>query len=175
MKMVQESLLNGTNYDYADAYDKEFVSNRKDINSTTVGKLFFSSGPKWMEVLFKLRNRLVKLFGLKTSGTARDKDELLKKFKCKPGEQLGLFKVFEKNEREVVIGEDDKHLNFRVSLLLSEGIELKRILTITTTVKFNNRFGKIYFAVIKPFHKAVVKSMVNGIIVQLSSATEEKS
>lgn len=97
----------------------------------------------------------------------KTRDEQLKHFQCKPGEQLGLFRVFEKNEKEVIIGEDDKHLNFRVSLLLHDPNALKKELIITTIVQFNNRFGRIYFALIKPFHTAVVRSMVKGIIREL--------
>lgn len=164
MTIPENSLLHSYRYDHTDSYKQAFVSNRTDINSTTVGKLFFSSGPKWMDRLFILRNRIVKVLGLKTSG---DRDEQLNRFKCESGEQLGLFKVFEKNDKEVIIGEDDKHLNFRVSLLLHNTSELQKELIITTIVQFNNRFGRFYFAVIKPFHTAVVRSMVKGIIREL--------
>ena len=167
MVIPENSLLQSYRYNHADSYKQVFVSNRTDLNSTTVGKLFFSSGPKWMERLFTLRNRVVKVFGLKTSGDMKTRDEQLKHFQCKPGEQLGLFRVFEKNEKEVIIGEDDKHLNFRVSLLLHDPNALKKELIITTIVQFNNRFGRIYFALIKPFHTAVVRSMVKGIIREL--------
>lgn len=167
MTIPENSLLHSYRYDHTDSYKQAFVSNRTDINSTTVGKLFFSSGPKWMDRLFILRNRIVKVLGLKTSGDLKDRDEQLNRFKCESGEQLGLFKVFEKNDKEVIIGEDDKHLNFRVSLLLHNTSELQKELIITTIVQFNNRFGRFYFAVIKPFHTAVVRSMVKGIIREL--------
>lgn len=160
-------MLHSYRYDHADSYKREFVSTRTDINSTTVGKLFFSSGPKWMDRLFALRNQIVKVFGLKTSGDIKHRDEQLKHFQCEPGEQLGLFKVFDKNDKEVIIGEDDKHLNFRVSLLLNNVSTPQKELIITTIVQFNNRFGRFYFAVIKPFHTAVVRSMVKGIIREL--------
>ena len=113
-----------------------------------------------MDRLFMLRNRLVKVFGLKTSGDLKDREEQLNRFQCEPGEQLGLFNVFEKNDEEVIIGEDDKHLNFRVSLLLNNTQKPQKELIITTIVQFNSRFGRFYFSVIKTFHTAVVRSMV---------------
>lgn len=167
MKIPENSLLRSYRYNHADSYEQTFVSDRTDINSTTVGKLFFSSGPKWMDRLFMLRNRLVRVFGLKTSGDLKDREEQLNRFQCEPGEQLGLFNVFEKNDEEVIIGEDDKHLNFRVSLLLNNTQKPQKELIITTIVQFNSRFGRFYFAVIKPFHTAVVRSMVKGIIREL--------
>lgn len=69
--------------------------------------------------------------------------------------------VIEKNENEIILGEDDKHLDFMISLLLSE--EGKH-LTISTTVIFKNWFGKIYFLPFKPFHKFIVPTMLKALI-----------
>ena len=71
------------------------------------------------------------------------------------------------NKNEVILGEDDKHLNFRISLLIEAENEENRKFSITTTVKFNNNFGKIYFYAIKPFHRLIVPVMLKGIIQQL--------
>jgi hypothetical protein len=48
---------------------------------------------------------------------------------------MGLFKVFSRTGHEVVIGEDDKHLNFSVSLFLEnhKTETNKKNLTISTT------------------------------------------
>jgi hypothetical protein len=156
-------------FDYIDSYQSEFLDKNNNINPTEIGKAFFSSGPKWVEKLFALRNKIARLFGLKTSGSNTDKQKQLNNFKCEPGEQLGLFKVFNKTNNEVVLGEDDKHLNFRVSLLLDKIINDidKKTLTITTTVKFNNWFGRLYFLPVRPFHKLIVPKMLQGIIKEL--------
>lgn len=48
--------------------------------------------------------------------------------------------MFDKNENEIILGEDDKHLNFRVSLFIEQQSNnpQKKDLTISTTVEFNN-------------------------------------
>ena len=101
-------------YDYVDSFQSEFIDKKQIIGPTEIGKSFFTSGPKWVGKLFTLRNKIAGLFGLKTSGDTTDRQEQLDNFKCEPGEQLGLFRVFSKTNNEVVLGEDDKHLNFRI-------------------------------------------------------------
>jgi len=139
------------------------------LNSVDVAKAFFLSSPMWVDKLFKFRNKLASLLGLKASGNDIDRQKILDNFKCEIGDQVGLFKVFDKRDDEVVLGEDDKHLNFRVSLFLekSKDDDLKKSLIISTTVVFNNWFGRLYFLPVRPFHKFIVPIMLKGIIKQL--------
>jgi len=171
MELPDKSILkkDGKHYDYIDSYQSKFVDKNNTISPTEIGKAFFSSGPKWVEKLFLLRNKIVGLFGLKTSGNITDRQKQLDNFKCEPGEQLGLFKVYAKTNNEVVLGEDDKHLNFRVSLLLDQLFNEtdNKTLTITTTVEFNNKFGRLYFLPVRPFHKLIVPKMLKAIIKEL--------
>ena len=131
-----------------------------------VGILFFKSGPKWVEKLFDLRNKLVGIFGLKTPGKSGTPKNIPEHFKCEIGDQLGLFKVFDKSDNEIILGEDDKHLDFRVSLFIKNNLEDKttKSLIISTTVKFNNWFGRLYFLPVRPFHQIIVPVMLKGII-----------
>ncbi len=169
--LPKNSVLNAGNkkYDYVDSYRDILVDKEDKFHPADVGKAFFSSGPKWVERLFTLRNKIVSVFGLKTSGNVDNRQEQLDNFKCEKGEQLGLFKVFDRTENEVVLGEDDKHLNFRVSLfvLQNTGNPQKKDLTISTTVEFNNWFGRLYFLPVRPFHKLIVPVMLKGIIREL--------
>ena len=171
MELPYNSILNKDKkpYHYVDRYQTELVDKNNSINPTAIGKAFFSSGPKWVEKLFGLRNKIVAVFGLKTSANTTDRQQQLDNFKCEPGEQLGLFKVFCKTNNEVVLGEDDKHLNFRVSLLLDQLLNEKdkKTLTITTVVRYNNWLGRLYFLPVRPFHKLIVPAMLKGIIKEL--------
>lgn len=170
-ELSKKSILHkdGKHYDHVDSYQGEFVSKKNNVSMTEIGKSFFISGPKWIEKLFATRNMIVGLLGLKTSGNIINRQKQLDDFKCDPGEQLGLFKVFSRTDNEVVLGEDDKHLNFRVSLLLDQLLNEphKKTLTITTTVEFNNWFGRVYFLPVRPFHKLIVPKMLKGIIKEL--------
>lgn len=156
-------------YDFIDSFEGELTDKNNSINSQKVGRAFFTSSPKWVDKLFAFRNKIVSIFGLKTSGDITDRQKQLDNFKCETGEQLGLFKVFSRTENEVVIGEDDKHLNFRVSLFIeNHKTELnKKNIIISTTAEFNNWFGRLYFLPVKPFHKLIVPTMLKGIIKEL--------
>lgn len=101
----------------------------------------------------------------------------LKNFRCEPGEQLGLFRVIARTENEVVLGEDDKHLDFRVSLQLEKSKlnNIEKELTISTLVKFHNRMGRLYFIPVKPFHRFIVPSMLKGIVRELNTAKSFKN
>jgi hypothetical protein len=154
-------------FDYIDSFVAEFSDSNQRVGATVVGKAFFSSGPKWIDRLFDLRNKIVRRLGLKTSGNGTNREEQLRRFQCEPGEHLGLFKVFHKSENEVVIGEDDRHLDFRVSLSVSG--KVNKTLALTTTVKFRNGFGRLYFLPVRPFHKLIVPAMLGSIVSELEN------
>ncbi len=169
--LPKRSILNADHkkYDYVDSYKDVLIDEENKFNSTDIGKAFFLSGPKWVEKLFTFRNKVVSLFGLKTSGKINNRQAQLDSFKCEAGEQLGLFKVFGKTIEEVILGEDDKHLNFRVSLFIEQQPTnpQKKDITISTTVEFHNWLGRLYFLPVRPFHKLIVPTMLKGIIKEL--------
>ncbi len=158
-------------FDYVDSFQGNFVDKNGNIGSTEIGKYFFESGPKWVDKLLTLRNILVRPFGLKTSRNVADKQKVLDNFKGEKGEQIGLFKVFDKTDDEIILGEDDKHLNFRVSLFIDKQNESRneKKLILSTTVKFNNWFGRLYFLPVRPFHKLIVPLMLKGIIKKIEN------
>jgi len=118
----------------------------------TVSKLVFGTMPKWVEFLMKLRNNIVKVFGLKTEKP----EDFHSEFKV--GGYVGFFQIFSIQHNEIILGADDKHLNFRVSLYNSNENQFN--IKVTTLVEYNNRFGEIYMFIVRPFHHLIVKRMV---------------
>ena len=164
-------LYNHKKYDYVDSFQDVLTDKGNKFSSADIGKAFFSSGPGWVNKLFTLRNKIASIIGLKTPGNINDRQKQLDNFTCEKGERFGLFKVFDRTENEVILGEDDKHLNFRVSLFVEQQQENaeKKNLTISTTVEFNNWFGRLYFFPVRPFHKKIVPAILKGIIKQLEA------
>ena len=113
-----------------------------------IGKLIFETYPKWIEVLMNLRNRIMAVFGLKTEMPADYHED----------DYIGFFKIFSQNKQELVLGMDDKHLNFRVCIINTHQVNYN--IKVVTLVAYNNAFGRFYMFVIKPFHRLVVKRMV---------------
>ena len=159
-------------FGYMDSFRAYHVTNGQTISLNKFVKLFLYSSPKWVDSLMAVRDGIVRIFGLKTSDQLTEEEKHPDVGDLKPGQQLGIFKVFAITPNEIILGEDDKHLNFRVSLLIQPATETstETILSITTAVKFNNLFGKLYFLPVKPFHRLIVYNSIKNIIRQLEGA-----
>lgn len=105
--------------------------------------------PSWADFLLFVRDKVVAVFGLKTD----KKDEHHIALRYEVGDKAVMFTVIARNEKEIVMAEDDKHLNFRTSMML-DGNTIYSI----TTVRYNNFFGRFYFFFVKPFHGMIIKS-----------------
>ncbi len=162
-------------FKHIDSYRVAFTDRNKEIDIVQIGRLFFSAAPGWVSTLFAWRNRIVKLLGLKIPDTIKNRKELIETFTGTPGEQIGLFRVLEKSAQELILGEDDKHLDFRVSLLV-EDLHVgtaERQLTISTSIHFNNWLGKLYFIPVQPFHRLIVRSMLKQIGSKIKAMKQE--
>lgn len=165
--LPETSLLKNTPSDYIDSYSADI--NAKPFTIEQVGKSFFLASPEWVNGLLLLRDKVVGMLGLKTGIDANNKDKIIANFKCEVGERVALFKVIDKNENEVIFGENDKHLNFRVSLFLDRD---KGKLIVSTLVKFNHWMGKLYFLPVLPFHKIIVPILTKGMVRRLQGGDE---
>ena len=102
------------------------------------------SMPGWANALLGLRNAIVKPLGLKTEAADTGDD--------------AIFPVQYADETEYVIGTDDHHLNFRISLMrFGENIHM------ATWVHRNNALGRIYLAAVMPFHILIVRNAMRQI------------
>ena len=75
----------GPTPDYIDCYKVSFSDEKNLVTPTVLCKNFFTSGPKWMEVLFEFRERVAKLVGLKTGDKISDRQKALDEFNCEVG------------------------------------------------------------------------------------------
>ncbi|MEO1436698.1 MAG: DUF2867 domain-containing protein [Bacteroidota bacterium] len=166
MKKAQEipipenSLLYGRTFDFSDCFEVALSEDAPEHDVLDVAKALFQAAPSWVGGLMWLRNRIVSLVGLKTGEGEEDLETILANFNGEVGDAISLFKVVERSPNEIVFSEKDKHLDFWMGLMLDQSKQPNTILA-TTTVNLNNWMGKTYFAIIKPFHKLVVQSMLN--------------
>ncbi|MDQ0740508.1 DUF2867 domain-containing protein [Pseudomonas sp. W4I3] len=114
-----------------------------------LARFILAHQPAWIGWLMNVRDTLVACFGLKTA-----------KYLASLTNRIGIFKVYSANPTEIVLGEDDKHLDFRISLLCSDEAEPQggRQLIFSTVVHCHNRLGRAYLFVIAPFHRLVVRA-----------------
>ena len=136
--------------DYFDSY--MIVKNTPDSVSEITRKVLKS--PAWVEMLTTLRDFLVKPFGLKTGDEIRAEGDADYEFDFAP--------VLYRSEQEIVMGMNDKHLYFRMSVLKVAQHENSQLF-LTTVVRFNNVGGRIYFGLIRLFHGLIVTTMLKRL------------
>jgi hypothetical protein len=150
-------------YDYIDSYGGTFSDPENEIGIEDLVIGFAKPLPGWIDSLMWLRDKIASLFGLKTSEKER-RDHFRNNFRFVEGEKLGFFNLYSRTENEVILGEDDKHLNFRVSILLESLNQntVKKRAIITTIVTYNNWMGSFYFFFVRPFHRIIVPVMMKN-------------
>ncbi len=123
-------------YQFADAYAVDAPAGLDAIGATA---LAFSRGPLWIRALLGARNRLGRLVGL-TPAPASD------------------FPIIRQSPREVLMGFDDWHLDFRIVVTVDAGVA-----TVTTVVRWHNAWGRRYLALVMPFHRVIAARMIEGV------------
>jgi len=143
--------------DLADAYAIGLPSNSsRDIEMLT--RFMLGETPPWLRLLMGVRDTMVAGFGIKTSAQLRDAPI------GDASDRIYIFRVYAVDAREMILGEDDKHLDFRVSVLLRPmgGADNGRVeIVVTTVVHCHNPLGRTYLALIAPFHRIVARSMLS--------------
>ncbi len=112
--------------------------------------------PSWVNGLLWLRNGLVAPLGLKTGAD-------LPPSPADPGvgDYVSFFRLEELSPNEAILGEDDRHLDFRVSVLKTAGPE--PLAAISTWVHPHNLGGRLYLLGVLPFHKLIIRRMLANV------------
>lgn len=147
-------------YDFEDSYSINLE--RSDVESWEPVAAFLQSSPKWVLKLIGIRNKVAKMLGLKVGIKNIDINPPFK-----PGQSFGALQLYSINRNEAVIGESDKHLDFKVSLLLKGST--KPELTLSTAVRINNKLGNVYMFFVKPAHKLIVPAMLKRMALDINN------
>ena len=134
---------------FADAYRIEVTDCA--LNARQAAERMLARQPRWADALLTLRNILVSPFGLKTSGAGTT-----------PREMVGIFPVVSESPDRLVAGFNDKHLDFRVVVDVATSGATRQV-TATTLVLTHNWLGRTYLAVIMPFHRLIVRSLLRQV------------
>jgi hypothetical protein len=108
--------------------------------------------PRWIRSLIALRDLCVTPFGLKTADAARGSTT----------NRVGFFPVLGETPQRIVAGLNDRHLDFRLVVEVA-GSDAGQSVTATTVVLTHNRLGRAYLAIIMPFHRLIVRSMLQQV------------
>lgn len=75
------------------------------------------------------------------------------------GERIGIFPVVARTPDEILLGLDDRHLDFRVSVRVADE-ESANLGIVSTLVRFNGWLGRAYFLPVRPAHRLIVPVML---------------
>lgn len=134
--------------DFADAFSVD-LSEPSGDDIEALARHIFAHQPAWIATLLQMRDTLVRPFGLKRAADLRALED----------DRISIFRVFERYDREIVLGENDLHLDFRLSILVQPAShDSPRRLILTTLVFYNRLLGRAYIGLIAPFHRMVVRA-----------------
>ena len=107
-----------------------------------------------------LRNAVVARLGLKHDGDLSSFDFSKKAQDYRVGDRVGIFTVYKISENEVIMGEDAKHLDVRLSLFKTD--HGSRVV-LSTVVHVKNWLGHLYMFFVKPMHRIIAPTVASKI------------
>jgi hypothetical protein len=107
----------------------------------------FRDPPAWVAAALGLRQALVGLVGIARGGRST-------------------FDTLRRAPDEVLLGTDERHLDFRVSVRCEPG----RVV-VSTVVQLHNARGRAYFALVRLVHPLVVRAMLDRAVGRLSRSS----
>jgi hypothetical protein len=116
------------------------------------------AAPAWVGLAMALRNRVVRLFGLKDVGSMRRAGGR-PAAAFRPGDRLGIFTIISSDADELVLGIDDSHLDVRVSVSKPTGAPATSYV-VATAVRVHNILGRAYMVPVSRAHPLVVRAMM---------------
>lgn len=130
--------------DFSDAWQAPLLASAPTDPKLWAETLFGGAAGGRPGILLRLRNLLAPLIGVERA------------------DPRSAFAIQSRDDREVLLGSDASHLDFRASILVGAGT-----LTVSTVVRIHNRSGRLYMAVVRLFHPAVVRRMIRRSLRQL--------
>jgi hypothetical protein len=123
----------------------------------------FAHHPTWMKIVLIARHRIASFFGLEVP-TASEVINVEVKGSYSVGDKIGVWPIFSLTDNELVAGRDNKHLDFRLSVLKEMDGESESVVVSTLCI-VHNWFGKAYLFFVVPFHKWGVQLLLSRAIV----------
>lgn len=137
--------------DWADAWYTE--PHRHFADARAVAEAVFDDMPAWVRLLMALRGAIVLPLGLKSGLSSKQ---------MPVAGRIGLFPLISETRDQIVVGLNDRHLDFRCVADLTDDKGQQGVV-VTTLIKRHNRFGRAYLAAILPFHRLILRSVMNQL------------
>ncbi|MEM7001919.1 MAG: DUF2867 domain-containing protein [Pseudomonadota bacterium] len=101
--------------------------------------------PAWVRLLMQLRRLVTAPFGLINDAESHP-------------DKIGIFPIESETTAEILAGFDDRHLNFRISVLAQAGQ-----IYFATWVQPHNLGGRLYLKMVLPFHILICRNALRRV------------
>jgi len=146
---------------FRDSYRAPLV--HSELGIADIFFALFGHTPIWMKMLLVIRNAAARLFGLEAPSVGEIMNPVVRS-QYRVGDKIGPWPVFFIADDEIVAGRNNKHLDFRLSVLKTTDAAAASVV-VSTVCTVHNVFGKIYLFFIVPFHRNGVRSLMSNAVV----------
>jgi hypothetical protein len=145
---IPEAILPGAQF--GDSY--QVTVEGQNLDPLEAARRAVYGAPSWINALLRLRTILVKPFGLKPGADPAPERA--------GADNIGIFPILERKPQRLILGMNDKHLDFRLLVDVEDVGHGRQSVTASTIVKTHNALGRLYLGLVKPFHRIIVPSML---------------
>jgi hypothetical protein len=147
------------------AYFKDSYSvplTHAEFSPTLLFQHLFNHHPIWVKALLIARNKVAAYCGLDVAPAAKiiNADT---RTDYTVGDTIGPWPIFALTENELIAGRDNRHLDFRLSVLKASANGAPHVF-VSTICSVNHWSGKAYLFFIVPFHKWGVRKLITDAV-----------
>lgn len=142
------------------SYQSLYIS--KKISAYDAYKKITSYQPKWIELLFNIRDFLGKIVGIKSINGFN----VLDKNEPDIGNKVHFFTVIEKEENILTLVVRDWHLDVCVHIRIINANDYHNKLYLITSVKNHNLVGKLYMLPVSIMHPYIVSKLFENLNIK---------
>jgi hypothetical protein len=157
------SVLNrdtGESVQFHDCYRAPLT--RLELGIVDIFFAVFGHKPLWIKLLLVARNVVAKRSGLETPTVAEIMSPEIRA--CyRVGDKIGPWPIFSIDANELIAGRDNRHMDFRLSVLKQIDGDGGSVF-VSTVCKVHNIYGKVYLWFIVPFHRGGMRLLMSNAV-----------
>ncbi|SMB88847.1 DUF2867 domain-containing protein [Deinococcus hopiensis] len=142
----------------ASADHTDALTTESDVDLLPFIQRMLSFQPGWIQALYRVRVLVLRVLGHRTG--VPPQGAVPEQMPTQPGQRAAFFFVEEAGETYWTARASEAHLTARLAVLQSPGQTRRHLYRVVTVVHFHSMAGRVYFALIQPFHFLVVRAMM---------------
>ena len=154
--LLNQLTLVAENIDYL---SYQTASLPQDISAYDAYRIMTQSQPKWLKILFQMRDFLGRMVGIRTIKGFNQLTEDIPNI----GDFVHFFTVFELEKDKLTLVIKDHHLDVCLHLRLIDDNDKQNKLYVITSVKNHNLIGKLYMVPVSVLHPFIVNRLLRNL------------